>query len=466
MPTIFRSNANGSFSFTEPVNIGGSYDVTVYVEPQSPVQFCVVSNGKGTATSDVSVVQVTCTTPSEQTLFNFAAPADDNPPVGSLTLDNSGNLYGASSGGDNSYGTVFKLAPSNGQWTETVLYTFCQLSGCADGAKPGAGLIWDAAGNLYGTTTAGGAYGSGTAFKLTPGANGSWMQTVMHSFGNGTDGGGVSSALVFDRAGNLYGTTYGGGSSQGCVRGCGTVFELSPNSNETWSEKVLYSFCSASGSFCPDGANPVGGVVVDSAGDLYGTTFFGGGNGVEFGIVFELSPGSGSQWTEKVLYAFQGGSTDGANPNAGVILDSAGSLYGTTEFGYEAVGINNGVVFELSSAGGQWREAVIYGFCALPLPGGCPDGANPYAPVVFDKAGNLYGTTTLGGLYGTFGTVFAITPGTPGGLWAETALYSFQGAPTDGGNPSFGLLIDTAGNLYGVAGGGTNGTGVIFEVRP
>jgi uncharacterized repeat protein (TIGR03803 family) len=201
-------------------------------------------------------------------------------------------------------------------------------------------------------------------------------------------------------------------------------------------------------------------VVLDAAGDLYGTTYAGGGSATQNGVVFELTPDGGGKWTERVLYAFQNGATDGANPASALVFDNEGNLYGTTVFGYEAVGINNGVVFELSpEPGGQWKENIVYGFCALPNL--CPDGSTPYAAVVFDKTGNLYGTATVAGGGGS-GVVFALTPGLPGGLWSESPIFAFQG----GGLPASGLVMDAAGNLYGVSGGGTNATGMVFEVTP
>jgi uncharacterized repeat protein (TIGR03803 family) len=450
-------NSNGSFSFSKSVNSGGTYDVTPFVQPQTPVQFCVVSNGQGIAMGNVSSVQVTCTTPIEQTLYDFGPASNNSNPSGNLVLDSSGSLYGTTEGAQGGYGEVFKLTPSNGHWVETVLYAFCQLPNCLDGSSPSGGVIRDAAGNLYGATTSGGAYGGGTVFELVPGANGTWTENVLHSFGNGTDGSGLKSGLIFDHSGNLYGTTYLGGNSA-CSIGCGTVFELSPSAG-SWSETVIYSFCSVSGSFCPDGANPRGGVVLDAADNLYGTTYFGGGSSVSNGLVFELSPGNSGTWTEKVLYRFQGGSTDGANPASALVFDTSGNLYGTTVFGYEAVGINNGVVFKLSpESGGQWKETIVYGFCGLP--NFCPDGSTSYASVIFDKAGNLYGTATEGGSYGQ-GVVFALAPGPRGGLWSLSPLYSFQG-----GLPSSGVVMDATGNLFGVAGGGTNGAGLVFEVTP
>jgi uncharacterized repeat protein (TIGR03803 family) len=463
---------NGTFVFEQPIDSGAAYDVSVGIEPTS-LQFCVVTNGSGTANANITNVLVNCTTPVEQDLYSFGKGPDGNTPGTNLLFDGSGNLYGTTHGGGlYDKGTVFTLTPNNGQWTETVIYSFCpQLQNCVDGAIPDSGLVFDAGGNLYGTTTAGGAYGveegstGGVVFELTPHAGGTWTEKVLHSFGQSTDGNGPISGLVFDSTGNLYGTTFSGGTTTVCPAGCGTVFELSPGLNGQWEEKVLYSFCSQAE--CTDGNQPLGTVVLDSSGNIYGTTASGGTSPSPDlnGTVFELSPGQGAEWAETVLYSFQGGSTDGSGPQAGVILDKSGNLYGTTEYGYEAVGINNGIVFELTrESGSLWKENVLYGFCASP--DYCSDGASPYAALAFDKAGNLYGTTFLGGAFGTYGVVFGLTPGAAGSMWNEVPLYSLEGSPFGGGNPSGGLILDAAGNLYGTAGGGVSGNGVVFEVTP
>jgi uncharacterized repeat protein (TIGR03803 family) len=255
-------SSNGSFTFGKPVASGGTYSVTISSEPHNPRQFCVVNNGSGTADANVTNVQITCTTPAEQTLYSFGAQPDGNYPSANLVFDASGNLYGTTTqGGTNGAGTVFKMTPNAGQWIKTILYSFCHLQGCPDGSSPYSDLIIDAAGNLYGTTYNGGTYwqaGSmtgGVVFKLTPQPDGTWTETVLHNFGNGTDGILPQASLVSDKAGNLYGTTTGGGAtSPGCSQGCGTVFELSPGSNSQWTEKVLYSFCSQAN--CVDGMTP------------------------------------------------------------------------------------------------------------------------------------------------------------------------------------------------------------------
>jgi len=244
--------------------------------------------------------------------------ADGMFPEGPLAEDAAGNLYGAVPVGVGN-GAVYKMDKSG---EETVLYTF---SGGSDGGIPEGGVIIDSAGNLYGTTMDGGAgfgnSGYGVVFKVDPAGN----ETVLHAFTSGSDGANPASALLLDAKGNLYGVTENGGSSECGGTGCGTAFELSPESGGGWTENVLYAFCSVAG--CADGEEPLAGpLVIDSAGNLYGTTYFGGT--ADDGVVFELDAAG----KETILHSFTGGS-DGANPRAGVIMDSEGNLYGTAEEG-------------------------------------------------------------------------------------------------------------------------------------
>ncbi|MGB8888000.1 MAG: choice-of-anchor tandem repeat GloVer-containing protein [Candidatus Korobacteraceae bacterium] len=377
----------------------------------------------------------------ETVLHSFGNGTDGADPYGaSLIFDAAGNLYGTTrDGGIHGEGTVFKLSPKEGGgWTETVLHSF---ENGTDGADPLAGLIFDAAGNLYGTTWLGGLHGFGTVFELSP-HGGSWTETVLHSFGSGTDGTQPLVSLIFDAAGNLYGTTYEGG-----IHGAGTVFELSPGQGGGWTEKVLHSFGSGT-----DGAYPLYGVsLTGSAGNLYGTTYEGGIHGL--GTVFELSPSGGGNWTEKVLHSF-GSGADGASPYAELIFDTSGNLYGTTFAG----GIHSsGTVFELSPSGGDWTEKVLHSF------GNGTDGTEPFASLI-DAAGNIYGTTIGGGLHGA-GTAFELSP-RDDGSWTETELHSFSDG-SDGGYPYAGLIFDRAGNLYGTTWqGGIHGAGTAFEITP
>lgn len=304
-----------------------------------------------------------------------------------------------------------------------------------DGQNPMASLVVDSAGNLYGTTSGGGTNHKGTVFVQSP--NGT--ETVLHNFGTGNDGQTPLGNLVIDSAGNLYGTTSAGG-----TYGMGMVFELSPNGTET----VLYNFGSGT-----DGQNPNAGMVFDSSGNLYGTTVNGGTFGG--GTVFEISPNGSGGWAETGLFSFGGTPTDGLNPHSGLIFDGSGNLYGTTANGGLYGG---GTAFEMSpnaTTNRCCREAPVYSF------GASGDGANPHAGLLFDSSGNLYGTTLNGGTYNG-GTAFELS--SSGGSWTESGLYSF-GNGLDGKNPYSGLISDTAGNLYGTtANGGLYSAGMVFEL--
>jgi uncharacterized repeat protein (TIGR03803 family) len=335
--------------------------------------------------------------------------------------------------------------------TETVLHSFTGSG--FDGANPAAGLIADRAGNLYSTTRFGGAggattvcggFGCGVVFKLSPGGT----ERVLYSFCSlppiCSDGFNPDAGLIADGAGNLYGTTFGG--RVALLPATAVVFKLSPTGTET----VLHSFTIS------DGANPAAGLIADRAGNLYGTTYIGGAGvcvGFGCGVVFKLSPGG----TETVLHSFT--VSDGALPSAGLIADRAGNLYGTTRNGGAGSaptvcgGFRCGVVFKLSPGG---TETLLYSFCSLPS---CSDGTFPEAGLIADRAGNLYGTTYIGGAAGN-GVVFKLSPG-----GTETVLHSFT--VSDGANPAAGLIADRAGNLYGTTQlGGAAGHGVVFRLSP
>jgi uncharacterized repeat protein (TIGR03803 family) len=347
---------------------------------------------------------------------------------------------------------------------EKVLHNF---GNGVDGATPYATLISDATGNLYGTTLYGGAsmncpVGCGTVFELTPGAGGKWKEKLLYSFKGGGDGYYPQAGLIFDTSGNLYGTTFAGGASPFCSNGCGTVFQLAPGAHGTWAEKVVYSF----NLYDTDGIGPVDSLIFDAKGALYGTTWAGGttdcSNGEGCGTVFQLAPGPGGTWTESVLYSFcvSGVCTDGATPFASLIFDVAGNLYGTTSAGGNPVCSSGcGVVFRLTPNSGGTWTEKV-----LHSFGKGKDAANPYAGLVFDAHGNLYGTTYQGGAYNA-GTVYKLTAGV-GGTWTEKVLHSF-GKGTDGDNSDASLIFDKAGNLYGTAaGGGTLGAGIAFKLSP
>jgi uncharacterized repeat protein (TIGR03803 family) len=389
---------------------------------------------------------------SENALYSFSGGGDPKFPYAGLIFDKAGNLYGTTEfgGGTNNQGTVFEMTPnSNGGWTETVLYNF---TGSTDGGQPYGSLVFDAAGNLYGTTNFGGSancnLGCGTVFKLTPGSAG-WNETVLYTFTGGSDGREPYARLRFDAAGNLYGTTLlGGNISSVCSSGCGTVFKLTHGSSG-WTESVLYAFQGAT-----DGASPYDGLAFDATGNLYGTTYAGGASG--YGVIFKLTPGS-SGWTEGVLHTFKGG-IDGRYSYGDLILDAAGNLYGTA---FQAGGQGYGVVFELRpNSKGGWNETVLHSFGNAPA-------ANPVAGLVMDTTGNLYGTTMLGATQsscgGGCGTLFKLSP-SPGGGWTYKVVHDF-GKGTDGYHPTGDLILDSAGNIYGTTqAGGAQGSGMVFEI--
>ncbi len=377
---------------------------------------------------------------TETTVHEFAGGVD---PVG-LVADHAGNLYGTT-GSDGFYGrgTVFQVRPSaGGVWTESTIYSF---SGGSDGGAPEAVLTLDAHGNLYGTTQVGGSgtCNCGTVFELSRSTGGVWEETTLHSFAGGTDGSNPRyTNLIFDSAGNIYGVTEFGGTSLG-----GTVFELSPQAGGGWTESVLYTFAGGAS----DGANPLGGLVVDKAGNLYGGTYSGGSSqcgGGGCGGVFELSPQAGGGWHERMLYFFQNGN-DGAEPDSLLITDPKGNLYGMTQFGGTT---SCGTVFELSpGTGGSWNEKTLHQFAGS-------DGCGPFLNMVRDGAGNLYGITEGGGAK-SGGAIFRISP-----AGVEQLVLSFRGG--NGGSDPRSLVASPTGQaLFGVTFDlyGT-GPGVIFEI--
>jgi uncharacterized repeat protein (TIGR03803 family) len=380
--------------------------------------------------------------------------------------------------------------PAQAKVKETMLYDFCSIQGdnsCYDGTWPAAGLTSDGAGNFYGMTEEGGAFGYGEVFELSPNGSGGWNETVLYSFTGGADGGFTYySDVIFDSVGNLYGTTTTGGAN-----GLGVVFELSPV-GASWTETVLYSFAGGA-----DGAYPFVGVRMDPAGNLYGTTFgsnFGtptvfelspsgggwtkqviysvatsqyaalkmdaAGNifGVGYSTAFELSPNGNGGWNPTVIHTFTGSPKDGSDPNGTPVLDQAGNLYGTTSEGGTD---DEGTVYKLSPGRkGKWTERILHSF-----KGETKDGGYPFGGIVFDAAGNMYGTTSEGGNYGNQGTVFKLVAPVGRGSYREKVLWNFT--QTDGGYPYCSLILDSAGNLYGTTYyGGATGSGVVFEVTP
>jgi uncharacterized repeat protein (TIGR03803 family) len=327
----------------------------------------------------------------ETVLYSFGFSGDGGGGA-NLIRDAAGNLYGAGGGGiylcgRDPCGTLYELSPvAGGGWTKTVLHNF---GNGTDGSAPDTPIM-DAAGNLYGLTESGGLYGGGIAYELSPSQGGAWTETVLWSFGNGSDGEAPESGVIMDAAGNLYGTTVQGGTYCPSIGGCGIVYELSPSEGGYWTETVLHNFDN------DDGLRPWASLILDAAGNLYGTTSQGGA--YSDGTVFELSPNDGG-WTETVLHSFRDDGHDGLSPLTPVILDTAGNLYGTTMSG----GMNRlGTVFELSARQGGWTETVLHDFNGN-------DGEVDFGGVVMDKGGDLYGNTQAGGRYG-YGTAYELTP--------------------------------------------------------
>lgn len=395
-------------------------------------------------------------------------------PQATLLADSAGNLYGTTPVcGAFDSGIVFELVrpvPPSTEWTETVLHSF---AGGSDGQNPNAGLIFDAAGNLYGTTTNGGTAGLGTVFELTPPAAGQsqWTESILYSFlGGPADGAYPKSAgVTFDQAGNLYGFTSlggipytgNGGDNDFCTNGCGIVYKLAPpaTAGAPWTETVLHYFNGRQGWY------PIGSPMFDARGNLYGETLLGGHYLI--GEVYRLTPPAAGEltWGFKVLYPFGTVTTDSGNPGGSLTLHGDGVLYGTTCCD----------VFQLvppAVVGGAWTENVLHNFT------GATDGAGPNAvDLVFDRAGNLYGTTEFGGENGGdcnsydgeyCGTVFELSPPAAGSSdWSETILHNFPATTKDGSAPASGVMFGKNGELYGVASeGGAHGEGAVYAIIP
>jgi uncharacterized repeat protein (TIGR03803 family) len=329
--------------------------------------------------------------------------------------------------------------------------TLYQFTGKQDGNSPQSALIIDKSGNLYGTTLSGGQFSMGTIFEVSRNGDGTWKETVLHSFEPGLDGYQPYGGLVFDDAGNMYGTTFAGGAN------AGTVFELSQNGDGTWTHRVIYSFHGGN----VDGAHPYAGVTFDAVGNLYGTTSGGGSYG--YGTVFQLTPNQDGSWTENVIHSFD--KEDGATPYAGVVFDAKGNLYGTAQSGGSQ---NSGTLFELSpQPDGTWAASILHQFCSKFNGGACYDGDRPMSTPVLDDAGNLYGTTHWGGIY--YGMVYQLKRD-KSGHWIDNTLHTFSCTGIDGYDPVGGVIFDNAGNLYGttVVGsdcGGNEGYGTLFRLN-
>jgi hypothetical protein len=407
-----------------------------------------------------------------KTLYRFTGVADGDFPR-DVIFDHSGNLYGAAGEGgsgpcSDGCGLIYKLTPtSDGSWTKSVLYSFCSLTNCADGFYPFSSLIFDQAGNLYGETYLGGGpvgCDCGVVFELIPSVDGSWSEKVLYHFTDGADGGLPIGGLIFDQASNLYGTTYGG-------TGYGVVFQLTPNSDGSWTENVLHSFQDRAGGAGP----LAGVIFDQAGNLYGTTAFGGNincGSGAGCGVVFELIPNGDGSWKEKLLHRFTN-RAGGGFPGAGLIFDQAGNLYGTTEEGGNpsqcvGEGVGCGVIFELiPNADGSWKETVLQHFT------GGKDGGLSFAGLIFDQAGNLYGTAAWGGnlnyctgngFSGGCGVVFKLVPNSKGG-WNEIVLHRFVHDP--GTHPVFGVIFGAGGNLYGTTqGDGVTTFGSVFEITP
>jgi uncharacterized repeat protein (TIGR03803 family) len=427
----------------------------------------------------------------ETVLHSFTYESDGGFPYAGLSFDANGNLYGVTYfAGDPDEGiccgVVFQLASDGAEgWNFNVIHTFTGSD--FDGEAPSGSVVFDAAGNMYGTTQIGGAGFCGVVYELKPMPDGRWEEKILHHFNNYrngviNDGCMPSSYLVFDKQGNIYGTTQRTGASDCATNaGCGTVFELSPQANGTWSETQIHRFPNTG---TTDGIGPYGGLVFDIAGNLWGTTQAGGTTGQ--GTVFELTPAEDGKWKERVAFNFTGDDT-GWFPVAGLTPDSAGNLYGTTFYGGRG-GV--GVVFGLTPhANGQVSETLVHQFATCTQTA-CPDGLLPYGGLVADSVGNLYGTAELGGAAGTFcnqnpevqegcGIVYKLSPNAHGS-WSYSIVYRFPGAGNGAYLTDDHLAVDSNGNIFGttLVGGdpgnqlcpvvvpGLDACGVVFEITP
>jgi uncharacterized repeat protein (TIGR03803 family) len=401
-------------------------------------------------------------------IHNFSGGGDGATPYTGLTIDRAGNLYGTTyRGATANVGTVYRLRHSGSNWILDSLYAF--RGGASDGSLPLSRVVFGPDGSLYGTASFGGhnlcglSLGCGIVYQLRPpvtfcrSVSCPWRENVLYFFGQtSTDGATPSGELAFDHAGNLYGTTQEGGTNNEE----GVLYQLARSGNN-WTQTVIHNFGQS------DGSLPFGGVAVDGAGNLYGTTVERGMFG--FGSVFQFTP-TGSGWTETLPYSFQGQS-DGQNPRAGILVDPAGNLFGATAYGGPFAGggiLLGGTAFELSPSGGGWTLNLLFDFPAGPS--NCPNpgasqasGLGPWSSLTMDAAGNLYGTTLCDGA-SSFGNVFKLTPSDGG--WTYTSLYDFTGG-TDGAYPLSNVTMDASGNLYGTASaGGSQNKGVVWEITP
>jgi uncharacterized repeat protein (TIGR03803 family) len=387
---------------------------------------------------------------TEMVLYSFRSSPDATNPEGPLAFDSGGNLYGIGPGGQyegqSQAGAVYQLSPDGtGSWKETVIYSFTGgadggiRDGCLGTDNCNQSVIANSAGNLYGTMGGGGAYNGGVVFELSN-LGGVWAETVLHSFGGPGDGLAPTNGLIMDKAGNLYGVTQGI-----------TVFQLSPSS-DGWKESIIYADSSSNGN---------GGLAMDAAGNIFGAAYH---------YVFELSPNGKGGWNSAVLHTFAGGAKDGLAPCDTPVVDGAGNVYGTT---FQGGTYNLGTVYKLSpgSKKGTWHERILHSFKGANLLNRF-DGSNPFAGLVLDAAGNLYGTTVNGGHSdicsggSCSGAAFELIAPVGTGPYKEKILRVF-GTGKDGAHPYARLIFDGAGNLYGTTpSGGAWGDGTVFKITP
>lgn len=412
--------------------------------------------------------------PQVTILHSFAGQDSNPPagPAGGLLPGPKGSFYGVTAyGGDPQYGTVFQLKKSRAGWTTNILHAFGTQTG--DGIRPQSDISMDSNGTLYGTTTVGGAYSGGTVYAVSPPVRtgGAWSEATLHDFGNGSDGQYSVSGVTIGPNGVLYGMTSWGGTG-GPEEGI--VYALAPSKapGGQWTETVLHDFTGSLTGPSSDGAWPIGDLLLASDGSLYGTTFYGGSGSCPYtcGTVFRLAPPrhAGGSWTESIIYNFKGQPGDGMNPHSGVVADSKGVLYGTTYNGgpYNDCIIGCGTVYKLvppKHKGGAWTETVIQEFTSDNF----LLGLNPMAPPLPGPRGVLFGTTQNGGAQSDYceiycGVLFELVP--KNGAWSEKVLHNFMGPKQDGQFPQTPLLLMPDGSLYATtAGGGVHSGGTAFK---
>ncbi|MBV8197105.1 MAG: hypothetical protein JO263_03140 [Candidatus Eremiobacteraeota bacterium] len=402
---------------------------------------------------------------TEKLIWDFTDTSDGSGPLAGVVADASGNLYATTQTGGvikgNAFGTVDEFSSNGSKWSEATLYTFHGL----DGSAPYAPVIFDTHGNLDGTTLTGGSTygkgcntnGCGAVFQLTHGSSG-WSEAVLYSFTDGSDGGYPQGPLSFDQSNNIYGTTEGGG-KPACplLGGCGVVFELTHSSR--WKERIVHAFSGA------DGQYPYTRLVVDTQGNIFGTTPKGGSGcgSIGCGVVFELVK-SGSSWTAKTIHPFSGGS-DGASPAGGLLSDSKGTLYGTTAAG-GASGF--GVAYKITRSGSTWKQKILFNFSKT------LGVYSPYGELTFDTHGNLFGaaaggnTCTVGRQRFSCGIIYELSPARKG-LWKEATILAFTFS-ANGWDPNGAPLVNGSGTVFGTTQkadvNGAGCCGAVYQLAP